>query len=157
MSNYLLPIIVLIIVLYGIKKNENIYDLFIEGSREGFSLTLKIFPSILSMIFAVNIFLKSGILDLFNNSEIISLLLIRPLSSNASLGILNEIFKSDGPDTILGFMGSIIQGCTDTTFYIIALYFGSIGIKKTRYCLPICLLADLIGGISAIILAYLFF
>lgn len=157
MSNYILPIIVLVIVMYGVYKKIDVYDVFIEGAKDGVKLVINMFPCILAMIFAVNIFLNSGLLEFFSNSKILSIILMRPISANASLSILNDIFKTSGPDSYIGFVGSIIQGCTDTTFYILTLYFGSVKIKKMRYSLFVCLCADLIGAISAIFLARLFF
>ena len=157
MSNYILPIIVLVIVMYGVYKKIDVYDVFIEGAKDSVKLVINMFPCILAMIFAVNIFLNSGLLEIFSNSKILSIILMRPISANASLSILNDIFKTYGPDSYIGFVGSIIQGCTDTTFYILTLYFGSVKIKKMRYSLFVCLCADLIGAISAIFLARLFF
>lgn len=157
MSNYILPVIVLVIVVYGVYKKIDVYDVFIEGAKDSVKLVINMFPCILAMIFAVNIFLNSGLLEIFSNSKIISIILMRPISANASLSILNDIFKISGPDSYIGFVGSIIQGCTDTTFYILTLYFGSVKIKKMRYSLFVCLCADLIGAISAIFLARLFF
>lgn len=157
MSNYILPVIVLAIVMYGVYKKIDVYDVFIEGAKDSVKLVINMFPCILAMIFAVNIFLNSGLLEIFSNSKILSIILMRPISANASLSILNDIFKISGPDSYIGFVGSIIQGCTDTTFYILTLYFGSVKIKKMRYSLFVCLCADLIGAISAIFLARLFF
>ena len=157
MSNYILPVIVLVIVMYGVYKKIDVYDVFIEGAKDSVKLVINMFPCILAMIFAVNIFLNSGLLEIFSNSKILSIILMRPISANASLSILNDIFKTSGPDSYSGFVGSIIQGCTDTTFYILTLYFGSVKIKKMRYSLFVCLCADLIGAISAIFLARLFF
>lgn len=157
MSNYILPVIVLVIVMYGVYKKIDVYDVFIEGAKDSVKLVINMFPCILAMIFAVNIFLNSGLLEIFSNSKILSIILMRPISANASLSILNDIFKRYGPDSYIGFVGSIIQGCTDTTFYILTLYFGSVKIKKMRYSLFVCLCADLIGAISAIFLARIFF
>lgn len=157
MSNYILPVIVLVIVMYGVYKKIDVYDIFVEGAKDSVKLVINMFPCILAMIFAVNIFLNSGLLEFFSNSKILSIILMRPISANASLSILNDIFKTSGPDSYIGFVGSIIQGCTDTTFYILTLYFGSVKIKKMRYSLFVCLCADLIGAISAIFLARLFF
>lgn len=157
MSNYILPVIVLVIVMYGVYKKIDVYDVFIEGAKDSVKLVINMFPCILAMIFAVNIFLNSGLLEIFSNSKILSIILMRPISANASLSILNDIFKIYSPDSYIGFVGSIIQGCTDTTFYILTLYFGSVKIKKMRYSLFVCLCADLIGAISAIFLARLFF
>lgn len=124
------------------------------------------FPPMLAMIFGVNIFLKSGIIEYiykifsgfnFIPSEILPMILLRPISGSASLATLNSIFKNYGPDSISGLISSVIQGSTDTTFYVITLYFGSIGIKKIRYSLWAGLFADLIGILSAILVVKIFF
>jgi len=169
LSNYIIPFIVLIIILYGIKKRINVYDTFIEGSKESYDMTVKIFPSLLAMIFGINIFLKSGILEfVFNyleplfsfinvNVEILPMAIMRPISGSASLAILNDIFLNYGPDSLIGTVASIIQGSTDTTFYVLTLYFGSIGIKKIKYAMWAGLFSDLTLIITAIILGNILF
>lgn len=128
-----------------------------------------LFPTFIAMIFAINLFINSGFLDyilnflkpLFNiikiPIEIIPIAIVRPISSSASLAYLNNIFKINGPDSFIGILSSVMQGCTDTTFYIITLYFGSVGIKKIKYSLFVCLCADLIGIIISIIIVNLLF
>lgn len=128
-----------------------------------------LFSTFIAMIFAVNLFINSGFLDfllsllkpLFNliniPVEILPIAIIRPISGSASLAYLNNIFTTYGPDSFIGILSSVLQGCTDTTFYIVTLYFGSIGIKKIRYCLFTSLCADLIGIIASIIIVNLFF
>ena len=164
-----LPLIVLSIVLYGYKKRVNIYDSFMKGVLEGLKTCLEIFPNILAMIFAVNLLIKSGFIDYISSflnpilskynlsTDIISMSIFRPISGNASLAILNNILGKYGPDSIMGKLASTIQGSTDTTFYVLALYFGSIGVKKTRYALPVGLFADLVGILMSFLLVYLFF
>lgn len=168
-SNCIIPIIVLIIVLYALKKRVDIYDTFIDGTKESFDMTLKVFPNLLAMVFGVNIFLKSGVLDfIFNNLkpifsyinvqiEILPMAIMRPISGSASLAILNDIFLNYGPDSFIGTVASIIQGSTDTTFYVLTLYFGSIGIKKIRYAMWAGLFSDLVGIVAAIILGNVLF
>lgn len=168
-SNYIIPIIVLIIVLYALKKRVDIYDTFIDGTKESFDMTLKVFPNLLAMVFGVNIFLKSGVLDfIFNNLkpifsyinvqiEILPMAIMRPISGSASLAILNDIFLNYGPDSFISTIASIIQGSTDTTFYVLTLYFGSIGIKKIRYAMWAGLFSDLVGIVTAIILGNVLF
>lgn len=168
-SNYIIPIIVLIIILYALKKRVDIYDTFIDGTKESFDMTLKVFPNLLAMVFGVNIFLKSGVLDfIFNNLktifsyinvqiEILPMAIMRPISGSASLAILNDIFLNYGPDSFIGTVASIIQGSTDTTFYVLTLYFGSIGIKKIRYAMWAGLFSDLVGIVTAIILGNVLF
>lgn len=169
LSNLILPLIVLIIIIYGVKKKINIYDTFTEGAKESFDMTLKLFPTMLGMILGVNIFVKSGILDFTLQliapllkiikipKEIIPLAILRPISGSSGIALLQTIINTYGPDNIISKMSSVIQGSTDTTLYIISLYFGSIGIKKTKYALKVGLLADLIGIISAIIISKIMF
>ena len=168
-SNLIIPLIVLGIVLYGIIKKVNVYDVFIDGAKESFDMVLSMFPNLLAMILGINIFLKSNLLThliKFINPilefiklpyQVLPMALIRPISGSSSLAFLNNIFSEFGPDSFLGRLGSVIQGSTDTTFYIITLYFGCIGIKKIRYALWAGLFADLIGIISSIIIVNLLF
>ena len=151
MSKYIIPIIILIIIVYGIKEKRNIYEDFLTGAKEGLLLIYNIIPPILAITFAVNIFVKSN----FINDTPMALL--RPISGTATLAILQNIFSLYGPDSFIGYLASTIQGCTDTTIYVLALYFGSIKITKTRYALIVGLFADLIGIISAIIIVSFYF
>lgn len=128
-----------------------------------------LFPTFIAMILAINLFINSGFLDFFLSLfkplfnlinvpvEILPLAIVRPISGSASLAYLNNIFIQYGPDSFIGLLSSVLQGCTDTTFYVITLYFGSIGIKKIRYSLIAGLCADLIGIIASIIIVSIFF
>ena len=168
-SSFVVPFIILTILIYGIKKNVNVYDSFLEGAKSSFEIIFSIFPSILAMILGVNIFINSGLINVifevlrpvFNvikvPVEIIPMALMRPISGSSSLAILNNILSSFGPDSLIGRISSIIQGSTDTTFYVISLYFGSIGIKKIKYSLWVGLFADIIGIVSSIIVVKIFF
>lgn len=168
-SLIILPIIVLSILITAFIKKVNIYDKFLEGAKEGLIMTFKIAPNIFAMIFAVNIFIKSSFLsDIFSfitpvltkmnlTSEIIPMCLLRSISGTSTLGIMANIFETYGPDSIMGYLASIIQGSSDTTLYVIALYFGSVGITKSRYALKAGLFADLIGIIVSFILVSFFF
>ena len=159
---------VLFIILYGFFKKVDVYDTFIEGVKESFSMIINLFPTFIAMILAVNLFTNSGVLDflltlikpvlnIFNiPGEIFPLALVRPISGSASLAYLNTIFSKFGPDSFVGLLGSVMQGCTDTTFYVISLYFGSIGIKKIRYSMFAALFADLCGIIASIIVVNMF-
>ncbi len=169
LSKIVIPVFVIVVVFYGFKKKINVYDSFLEGAKEGLKITLSIFPAIMAMVFAINIFLDSNFIYFFLNIfrgilnslnipiEIMPMALLRPVSGTASLAIMNEIFRQYGPDSFLGRLASILQGCTDTTIYVLALYFSSIGIKKIRYSLKVGLFADLIGIIAAFILTMLLF
>ena len=156
MSNYIMPLIVLFVIIYGIIKKVAIYDTFIEGAKESFDLVFKLFPCLLAMILSVNIFLNSNIIDLFKfisfiPNQILPMIIMRPISGTSSLAILTNIYELFGPDSMLGTLASYIQGTTDTTFYILTLYFGSIGIKKIKYALCVGLLADLISIMISIL------
>lgn len=159
----------LVIIIYGYIKKVDIYDTFIEGVKESFSMVGNLFPTFLAMILAVNLFINSGVLNyvlsllspIFSRLnvpiEVLPLAIIRPISGSASLAYLNNIYAKFGPDSFIGFLGSVMQGCTDTTFYVISLYFGSIGIKKIRYSMFAGLMADLIGIIASIIIVNMIF
>ena len=155
----ILPIIVAIVILYGLYKHIDIYDKFINGVKESYTMILTLFPSLLAMNLAVNIFTSSGIINKiftivnlhFLPSEILPLMILRPISGSSSLAILTQILNTSGPDSYLGVLASVLQGSTDTTIYILTLYFGSVGIKKTRYALINGLLTDM----CAFIIAYL--
>ena len=167
MSHFVIPIVVLIIILYGLIKRRNIYEDFLDGAKEGIQLIYSIIPAILAMTFAINIFLKSNVISIpliilkpiikTIPLEVIPMCLLRPISGTATLAILNNIYSLYGPDSFIGRLSSTIQGCTDTTIYVLALYFGSIKIFKTRYALYVGLFADLVGIIASIIIVSLFF
>jgi len=162
-ANLLIPLITIIVLIYGIYRKIDIYDSFISGISEGLKMSLSIFPTIMAMVIAINLLINSNIiLDLTNfltkflniisfPKEILPIALLRPISSSASLVVMNDILKIYGPDSYLGYIASIIQGSTDTTIYILGMYFSSIGIKKIRYSLVVGLLADLFCVIVAII------
>lgn len=168
-SNLFIPILVLVIVIYGFKKKINIYDAFIEGAKESFELILNMFPAVLAMIFGVNIFTNSGIVDSFFTFlkpvfilidvplQILPISLMRPLSGSFGLALLNDMYAQYGPDSLISIMASVIQGSSDTTLYIITLYFGTIGIKKIKYALWVGLLCDLIAVVASIVVVNIFF
>ena len=168
-SKIVIPLFVLFIIIYGVKKRVNVYDSFLEGAKEGLILVFHITPTVIAMVFAVNIFLDSRFLDgmlgflkpLFDLAnipiDILPMALLRPISGTASLAIMYDIFMNFGPDSFIGRLASTLQGCTDTTIYVLALYFGSIKVTKTRYSLPVGLFADLMGILAAFIITFIFF
>ena len=168
-SIIILPLIVLFIIIYGFIKKVNIYDEFLNGALDGLKTTIKIIPNLVAMIFAINILIKSNIItDSFFfldnvlkrfslSSKIIPMCFLRSISGTSTLAIMVNIFNTYGVDSIMGSLASIIQASSDTTLYVIALYFGSVGIVKSRYALPAGLFADLVGIITSFILVYLFF
>ena len=157
MANLFIPFIVLSIIIYGTYKKIDIYDTFIIGVKEGLDLTLKIFPTIFSMTICINILIRSNIIKdivkiiepilnyLNYPTSLVPLAILRPISSSSSLVIMDNILKTHGPDSLIGRTASVLQGSTDTTIYILGLYFSSVGIKKTKYALIVGLLADLMA------------
>ncbi len=170
LSNYLLPVIVLLIVLYGFIKKVPLYDSFTKGAKEGMELAFSIFPFFIAMIFGVNILLKSGFLDNFFllfrpvfdfvkiPVEILPMAIVRPISGNASFAVMIDIIKKFGVDSFMGRLAATLQGSTDTTIYVLTLYFGSIGIKNSKYALTAGLLADTMAVVASVLLVrFLFF
>ena len=167
--NLIIPIVVMTIIIYGLYQKIEIYEAFLEGVQEGLSMALKIFPTMFTMVIAIDVLVKSNIindivrfiepvLNILNfPKELLSLSIMRPISGTSSLILMNDIFKTYGPDSYLGRIASIIQGSTDTTIYILGLYFSSIGIKKIKYSLIVGLLADLFAIIFSIIIVNLLF
>lgn len=170
LSSLIIPLLVLIIILYGLYKKVDIYNVFVEGSKESFEIIYSMFPCLLAMIFGINIFLESGFLNYLSNFispildflkipfDLLPMILMRPISGSSALVILSSIFEKFGPDSFIGLLASVLQGSTDTTFYVLTLYFGSVGIKKIRYSLFAGLMADLCAiVISIIIVNWLFY
>lgn len=159
LNNYIIPIIVIVIIAYGFIKKCDIYDDFVEGALDGLKVVVEILPVLLAMIFAVNIFVGSEFLNVIGGKfkDVLPMVVLRPISGNASLAVLSSIYQNHGVDSFISFLVSVIQGATDTTIYVLALYFGSVKIKKTRYALPVGLFADVCGIITAFIVAYHFF
>jgi len=167
----LISIIVLFIVLAFIKK-VNVYDAFIEGAKEGFNIAIKIIPFLVAILVAIGIFRASGVMDFIIDgiakffawlgvdtqfTGALPVAFMKPLSGSGARGLMVDAMTTYGPDSFIGRLACTMQGTTDTTFYIVAVYFGSVGIKNTRYSIGCGLLADLAGFIAAIFVAYLFF
>ena len=163
MASIIIPSIVLIIITYGFLKNIAIYECFLKGVREGLELALNIFPTMFAMSICVNILLNSQVISLFTDlispllkivnypQDLVSLAIMRPISGSSSLMLMDNILKVHGPDSFIGRVASVLQGSTDTTIYIISLYFSSVGIKKIKYSLLVGLLADLMAVIISFI------
>jgi spore maturation protein SpmB len=171
-SNLILFSIIIAFILLAIRKKVNVYETFIEGAKEGFSVAVKIIPFLVAILVAIGVFRASGAMDflidgtkyLFAamgvNTDFIEALptaLMKPLSGSGAREMMVDAMNTYGADSFVGRVASTVQGATDTTFYIIAVYFGSVGIKKTRYAVTCGLIADFTGIIAAILMAYLFF
>lgn len=168
-TNSLIPIILVIIVFYGMIKGKKVYEWFLEGAKEGLSVCMRIFPSLLAMLVAVRILRDSNVLGYINNflepivgliglpAQLVPLVLIKPLSGSGALGIFTDILNTVGPDTRTGLIASVLMGTTETIFYTITIYFGAVGIKKIRHTLWSAIMADLIALIMAITMVGIFF
>lgn len=171
-SNLILISIIVLFIVAGFLKKINVYDAFIEGAKEGFHTAVRIIPYLVAILVGVGVFRASGAMDLLINgiawcvkecglnTDFVGALptaFMKPLSGSGARGLMLEAMKNYGPDSFVGRLSCIFQGSTDTTFYILAVYFGSINIKYTRHAVACGLLADLAGVIAAICIAYLFF
>jgi len=171
-ANVLLMTIIIVFILAGMRKKVNVYDAFIEGAKEGFTTAVRIIPYLVAILVAIGVFRASGAMDLLIdgvrrgvelcgfNSEFVGALptaLMKPLSGSGARGMMVDAMQTYGADSFVGRLSCIFQGSTDTTFYILAVYFGSVGIRHTRHAVACGLLADLAGVIAAIAIAYLFF
>lgn len=168
-SLYAIPVIILVICTYGVFKRIKVYEVFTDGAKEGFYTAVRIIPFLVAMLVAIGVFRASGAMDYFSAllapvtnligmpSEVLPMAIMRPLSGGGANGIMNELFKVHGPDSLIGRMASIMSGATDTTFYVLAVYFGAVSIRKTRHALPCGLLADLAGMLAAVFITNLMF
>lgn len=172
LSNGLILVIFLLVILGGIYKKIDVFDAFISGARGGFETAVRIIPYLVAMLAAISLLRTSGTFDVIINSmkslfaalgtdtrfvDGLPTALIRPLSGGGGRGMMIDAMKTFGPDSFAGRLSSILQGSAEATFYVIAVYFGAVSIKNTRYSVGAMLLADLVGIITSIILAYLFF
>ncbi|MDO5038336.1 spore maturation protein [Clostridium sp.] len=158
----IIPIIVVIILFYGMIKGRKVYEWFIEGAKEGLFVCMRIFPYLLAMIVAVQIFKGANLLELVNNiisplsraiglpEEVVPLVLIKPISGSGAVGMFTEIIKTYGADTFIGLVASVIMGTTETIFYTITVYYGAAKIKKIRHTLWAAVIADITAIIAAI-------
>ena len=171
-GNMILLLLVVLIIIGGMIKKINVFDAFIDGAKGGFDVILKIIPYLVGMLVAIRVFRDSGALGYLVDglSWVIGLTgvdtaftpalpvaIMKPFSGSGARGLMIDIMKSNGPDSFVGKLASTFQGSADTTFYIIALYFGSVGIKKVRYAIWAGVLADLLGVVAAILIGYVFF
>jgi len=162
-SLYAIPIIILFIVSYAyFVKKVKVYEVFCEGAKEGFSTAIKIIPFLVAMLVAIGVFRSSGAIDVIERylnpilqfigmpGEVLPMAIMRPLSGGGSTGILNDIFITHGPDSMIGRMASVMMGSTETTFYVLAVYFGAVSIRKTRHAVAAGLLADIAGILATV-------
>lgn len=163
-SNATIPIIIVLIILYGIRDKVRVFDTFLDGAKEGIEIVFKMFPTLLGIFLAVGVLRASGLIDAIVNlitpitnlleipSNILPIAILRPISGSASMAVAVDIMQKYGVDTLTGFITSTIMGSTETTFYTIAIYTSAVGIKKTRGILFAALAADVAGMIASTII-----
>lgn len=171
-ANVILFCVIIAFIASGVRKKLRVYDVFIEGAKEGFKTAVMIIPYLVAILVAIGMFRASGALDIFTSwvesfigwlgfdtrwVGALPTMLMKPLSGSGSCAMMLDVMKANGPDAFVSKLAAAVRGSTDTTFYILAVYFGSIGVSKTRYAAGYALLADVTGAIAAVIVAYYFF
>jgi spore maturation protein B len=169
LSNWMFLLFIVGIPVYAAIKKINVFDAFIVGAKQGFETSVNIIPYLIAMMVAIGMLRASGFFGLLNQllsplmeligmpSEVLPLALIRPFSGSASTGVMAELIHQHGGDSLISKIAATMMGSTETTFYVIAVYFGSVGIRRTRHAIPVGLLADLTGVIASVLICrYLF-
>lgn len=162
-SNLAMPMIILLIVIYGLKEKNKVFDTFLDGAKEGIETTLSILPTLIGLFVAIGALRSSGVLEIIIHlanpilnilhfpSELMPLAILRPISGSSSIAVATDIMKNCGVDSLIGMMASTIMGSTETTLYTIAIYTSCVKIKKTRYILLAALAADIVGILVSVV------
>ncbi len=168
-SLWALPAIILLILTLGLVKKIPLYEVFTEGAKDGFSVAVNIIPYLVAIIVGISMFRACGIIEIIQTScagflsaihvpaDVIPVMIVRPLSGSAALGVFSDIANTLGPDNYATKLAAIMVGSSETTFYVLAVYFGAIGISKLRYALLVGILADIIGFVAAIAVCHFLF
>ena len=168
-SSYILPCLIIIILAAGVLKKVSVYEEFVDGAKDGFKVAISIIPYLVAIIVAISMFKTSGGIDIISNlfggllaklhvpADIIPIMITRSLSGSATLGLFSDIASNYGPNAYITKLAAIMVGSSETTFYVLAVYFGSVGIKKIRYALLTGIIADITGIVLAIWAAKVFF
>lgn len=168
-SVYIVPMVIAFVLVYGYLKGVNLYEMFIEGAKEGLRISVNILPFLITMLFAIAIFRESGALSVFTRAfspllrligippEVLPLVLMKPLSGSGALGITAEIIQKYGADSQTGRIAAVMMGSTETIFYTMSIYYGAVGIKKTRHTLPAALIAHAAGVVASCVICRYFF
>ena len=168
-STWAIPLLLFVIPVLAFTKKIKVYETFVDGAKEGFEVAVKIIPYLVAILVAIGMFRASGAMDIFVKlispltnaigmpAEALPAALMRPLSGSGTLGIATELMVEHGPDSFIGRLVSTFFGSTETTFYVIAVYFGSVGVKKTRHAVPGGLVGDLAGLLAALFICKLLF
>lgn len=169
LSAWAIPVLIVSIPLYAAYRKVPVYESFTEGAKEGFETAIRIIPHLVGMMVAISIFRASGAMDLLIGAvaplfarigipaEVLPLALLRPITGAGSLAYTTDLMKTFGPDSLIANMASTVQGSTDTTLYVLTVYFGAVGIQKSRYALRVGLFSDAVGFLAAVAVCYLAF
>lgn len=169
LSLFAIPALVLLIVTHGVIKKVKIYEAFVEGAKEGFNVGVRIIPYLVAMLVAIGIFRAGGAMELLAAllapltgaigmpPEALPMAIVRPLSGSGALGVMSEIINTHGPDSFIGRLVSVMMGSGETTFYVLAVYFGSVGISRTRQAVPAGIVADITAVIMSVLIVNLVF
>jgi len=168
-SIWLIPVLIFAILILAWRNKVKVYEAFIDGAKEGFSVAIKIIPYLVAVLVAIGMFRASGAMDIFvalfspitnligMPAETLPVALMRPLSGSGALGLVTELMKQHGPDSFIGRVASTMWGSTETTFYVVAVYFGSVGVRRVRHSIAAGLVGDAVGLIMAVIICNLVF
>jgi len=169
LSFWLIPVLIGTLLLYGFQRGVKVYESAIEGAKEGFHIAIRIIPFLVAILVAVGMFRASGAMEILIQllspltnlvgmpAEALPMALLRPLSGSGAYAVMTDIMKTHGPDSFIGYLVSTIQGSTETTFYVLAVYYGSIQIKRERHTLPACLISETAGVVAALAICHLLF
>ena len=161
-SLWAIPVLLVVIPLIGIIRKVKVYDVFIEGAKEGFGVAVNIIPFLVGILVAIGMFRGSGAMDLLAAAlrplvdatgfpaELVPLTILRSLTGSGSLAFTTDLVKAHGPDSLIGRMAATMYGSSETTFYVLAVYFGAIGVRRTRHAVPAALIGDLVAAITAV-------
>ena len=168
-SIFAIPLVLLVFLSWGFFKKVKVYVVFVEGAKDGFTTAIRIIPYLVAMLVGIAVFRASGAMDLLSvlvapitsfigmPPEALPMAIMRPLSGSGSLGIMTELMKTHGPDSLIGIMASTMYGSSETTFYVLAVYFGAVAIKNTRHAVPVGIIADVVGMLAAVWIVNLLF
>lgn len=169
MSAWAIPVLLVLIPLYGISKKVPVYESFVEGAKDGFDTAVKIIPHLVGMMVAIGVFRASGAMDLLIGwlrpaleyvgvpGEVLPLAILRPITGSGSLAFTADLIGEHGPDSMIGRIASTIQGSTDTTLYVLTVYFGAVGVRNGRYALKVGLFSDVVGFVAAVAVCLIIF
>ncbi len=164
-----IPALIIAVIIYGVVKKVKVYEAFVEGAKEGFTIGVRIIPYLVAMLVAIGIFRAGGAMEMLSAivapvtklfgmpPEVLPMAIVRPLSGSGALGVMSETIKTNGPDSLIGRMVSVMMGSSETTFYVLAVYFGAVGITRTRQAVPAGIVADVVAILMSVWVTNLIF